>query len=308
MSEKRGCFKTGCMGCLGLLVAGFVVTGILVLVGWASSRHKDMQDRSLTATAAEAPVGADTTLVPEGFDWRAHPGKVVLKMSHGGFVVSPAEEGEGLSAHARFDAEAYTIGEKFDVEADSTWVYSIEFYRHMGGMQALFRGMFMQGNQPRVEVELPRDVPLALEADVAMGGAEMELGGLWLTSADLHGNKGGFSLAFSRPLREPMERMALSGSMGGLELVRAGNASPRSLDIDWRMGGGDIDLKGDWRNDCHAVFSIRMGGMSVTLPQDIEVDGAASSTPSIAAPDRESPLPVLHLSKHAKMGEIEFQH
>jgi len=306
MSEKRGCFKTGCMGCLGIMVVGFVISGTLVMVGWSSSRHRDMQDRRMAAAPA-AEAMADTTIVPAGFAWQGHPGKEVLKMSHGGFTVTPAAEGVGLSARARFDAEAYTIAEKFSVEPDSTWVYSIEFHRHMNGMQALFRGMFMHDNQPQIEIALPGDVPLALVADVAMGGAEMELGGLWLTSADLHCNKGGFSLAFSEPLREPMDSMVLSGSMGGLEVLRIGNASPRNLDVDWRMGGGDIDLRGAWRNDCRAGFAIRMGGMSVTLPQDIEVDGAASATPTIAAPDRESPLPVLHISKRASMGEIEFQ-
>ncbi len=305
MSENRGCFKTGCMGCLGVLLVGLVITGLLVLVGWISSTHKDIQERVLEAGAA-GPA-AESPLTASGFDWRSRPGMVVMKMSHGGFTVVPDSAGAGLAARARFDAAAYTISENFSIEPDSSWVYTLEFHRHLNGLQAMFRGVFMKGNQPQVELTLPRDVPLVLKADIAMGGAEMELGGLWLRGADLHCNKGGFSISFAEPLREPMAELVLEGSMGGLEADHLGNASPAVLDVRWRLGGGDIDLTGDWRRDCRASFAIRMGGMAVTLPADVEVDGATTATPSLAAPDRESPLPVLHISRRASMGDIEFQ-
>ncbi len=305
MSEGRGCFKTGCLGCLGTFLVVSLIVGVFVLMGWSSSRHRDIQDRQLTAS--EASAAADSSFTWQDIDWRRYPGKVVLDLANGGFVLSPAPDGEGLSARARFDAKAYTITEDFTIQPDSTWVYHIHFYRHMQGMQAMFRGMFSKGARPEVQVFLPRDVPLTLEAHVAQGGVDAELGGLWLKEADFTYDKGGFSFNFSEPLREPMERLAIHGSMGGLEAGLIGNASPAILDIGCRMGGGDIDLRGLWLRDCRASFAVRMGGMSVRIPEDIEVTGAVVGGSDLVRADGESPLPVLHISKEQSMGEIEFQ-
>ncbi len=305
MSGERGCFKTGCLGCLGVLLVVIVITGVLVLVGWNSSRHQDVQDRMLALQDAEA--AADSSLATPDFPWRSHPGRVVLDLSHGSFTLSPAPEGEGLAARARFDAEAYTIGEKFTIQPDSSWVYRISFHRHLTGMQAMFRGLFMKGSRPEVQVFLPGDVPLSLEAHVTAGGMEAELGGLWLKEAIFSYDKGGFSFGFSEPLREPMDRLSIQGSMGGVEAVAVGNASPAVLDIGCRMGGGDVDLTGNWLRDCRVTLSVRMGGMSVTVPRDMKVDGAAVPAGDIAAPTGENPLPVLHISKRQSMGEIEIQ-
>ncbi len=303
MSEGRGCFKTGCLGCLGVFLVVIVITGVLVLIGWTSSRHRDMQDRTLAPVEARA----DSTLTPEDFDWRTHPGRVVLDLAHGAFILKPAPEGQGLGARARFDAAAYTIGEKFTVQPDSTWVYRISFRRQLTGVQAMFRGLFMKGARPEVQVFLPQDVPLNLAAHVTAGGMEAELGGLWLREADLTYDKGGFSVSFSEPLREPMERLSIHGAMGGLEAVAVGNASPAVLDVNCRMGGGDLDLSGRWLGDCRATLGVRMGGMSVTVPGDLKVAGADSAGGDMAEPAGENPLPVLHITKRASMGEIEIQ-
>ncbi len=305
MSDNRGCFKTGCLGCLGVFLVMIVITGVLVLVGWNSSRHRDVQERQLAPTDAEA--GADSTFTIPDFDWRTRPGRVVLDLAHGAFVLKPAPEGEGLGARARFDAEAYTIGEEFTIRPDSSWVYKISFHRHLTGMQAMFRGLFMKGARPEIQVFLPRDVPLTLEVGVAEGGMEAELGGLWLKEADFRYDKGGFSFSFSEPLREPMDRLSIHGAMGGLEAVAVGNASPAVLDIGCRMGGGDVDLTGKWLRDCRVTLAVRMGGMSVTIPRDMKVDGAAVPAGDMAAPAGENPLPVLHISKRQSMGEIEIQ-
>ncbi len=305
MSEKRGCFKTGCLGCLGTFLVLLLLGGGLALMGWNSARHKDMQDQQLTPIEAAAQTDASLGLPTDVLHKFA--GKVVLDLSHGSFIIKPAPEGEGLSARARFDAEAYTISEEFTVQPDSTWVYHLKFFRHLNGGQAIFRSLFMKGARPEVQVFLPQDVPLVLVGNISQGGMEAEFGGLWLKEADLSYEKGGFSFGFSEPLREPMDRLFVHGAMGGTEMTLIGNASPAILDVNLRMGGGDIDLSGQWLQDCHASFAVRMGGMSVTIPKDVAVDGAMMSDTDMVMPAGENPLPVLHITKQQSMGEIEFQ-
>jgi len=107
-----------------------------------------------------------------------------------------------------------------------------------------------------------------------------------------------------------MERLKIKGTMGGFEASRLGNASPRTLSVACSMGGADIDLSGAWVRDCDASISVAMGGMTLLIPDDIEVewngDGARDLAPASPA-ELEIPLPVLTLETHAKFGEIEVR-
>ena len=145
------------------------------------------------------------------------------------------------------------------------------------------------------------------------GGFEAELGGLWITETDIRYAMGGFSLDVSDPLREPMESLTIQGKMGGFEAGGLGNASPRVLTVDCQMGGADIDLRGDWLRDCDISLAVRMGGMAVIVPDEVEVEGVPGSLPGGEEPelrraDRELSPPLLRFSLSQSMGEIEITH
>ncbi len=121
------------------------------------------------------------------------------------------------------------------------------------------------------------------------------MGGLWITAADIDYNKGGFNLDVDDPMVEPMHSLVINGSMGGFAAQNLGNASPSVLSVKCRMGGADVDLRGDWRNDCDAMVSIRMGGLSVGLPRNMRVEYESGEVPGLREDDAEVPLKVLRL-------------
>ena len=161
------------------------------------------------------------------------------------------------------------------------------------------------GSSPRVDVYLPQDVRLDLELEIAQGGAQVELGGLWLTTAELEFNQGGFQLEIGEPLRQPMERLTIYGSMGGFSASKLGNASPRELDIDFRMGGMDLDLRGHWVQDADVSISFGMGGGNVRLPKDVEIVGLAGDR-VVARRDPEIKAPILTFSVSGDLDNLEF--
>jgi hypothetical protein len=320
MGEKRGCFKTGCLGCGGFVGVVVVISAVIAVVAVNGLKDKDIQDRKFTpqtmpggaeatAPATPAPSADATPLVPAEI-WRKRPGRVVLDLGQGDFVLRPAAAGQGLNARASFDAEVHTIEEHFETLPDSTWVYHIRYYRHMPGMQAMFRSLFGGGAKSRVEVYLPPEVPIDLDISVQEGGFEGELGGLWLTGANIRYLKGGFSLSIDEPLQQPLDTLSIKGAMGGFQAVRLGNASPANLIVDCRMGGGEVDLRGRWLRDCDAKLSVRMGGMEVRVPQDVRVEGADLADlegSGLVRGDAEVPVPTLRLSVTQSMGEVEVK-
>jgi hypothetical protein len=295
--------KTGLFGCLAILVILIVFAGGTALVAWNHSGKVDVQDEVLTPQAAGPPnhvKNTKSTAVPPG------TGRVVLDLSQGEFYIRPAAAGTGVRVEATYDAEVYQIEDYFESFPDSSWVYGVRSQRTISGLHAIFRQLMAGGKSPKIQVFLPADVPLELQFLVKEGGCDVELGGLWITTADFRFKKGGFSLEAEDPLREPVQRMTIRGSMGGFEAESLGNASPRVLDVSCKMGGADIDLRGDWIGDSDIRMDVAMGGMGVRVPRNVMIQGVESAKTPLQKPDRETPLPVLNFSTKATMGEIEI--
>lgn len=162
------------------------------------------------------------------------------------------------------------------------------------------------GTSPVVKVLLPPDVPLDLEATTSQGGLELELGGLWLRTAEIEFQQGGAEISFSEPLRSPMEHLSVNGAMGGVALMGVGKASPRKLDLSFSMGGGFFDLSGPWQNDADISISASMGGAQVQLPSGLPMEGLDVEF-SRAPVDQEVPLPTLRFDiSPSTMESLEF--
>jgi hypothetical protein len=148
------------------------------------------------------------------------------------------------------------------------------------------------------------DVPLALDLELEDGGSNVELGGLWLTEADIRFSRGGFNLQVSEPLREPMENLSLEGMMGGFNAQELGNASPRNLQVDFRIGGMNLDLSGRWMEDSDIFLRWDMGGGKVHLPANVVVVGVDGIEG--AGPGGEVPPPTLEFRLSGDMDDMKF--
>ena len=302
MASKLGCFRPVLFGCLGIVVILFIGLGIAALVAWRGVDKARVEDRDLIA-AAEVTAGGEADAI--GDAPTAPPGRVILDLAQGEFVVHRGTAGEGVRVKARFNQEAYELTDDLEILPDSTWVYRVRYRRTIPALQAILQSMFGGGGDSRVDVYLPPDVPIALEMHVQQGGGAADLGGMWLTEGLIDVSKGGFSLEISEPLVEPLEMLVITGSMGGLDVSGVGNASPRILDVDWRMGGANIDLGGEWLRDCDVNLAVNMGGMAVVVPRDIDLEDAVPGESQLEVRPRETSTPVLRLHKTFKRGEID---
>jgi hypothetical protein len=184
------------------------------------------------------------------------------------------------------------------------WTYELEFERK-GNMVMSFLKSMVGGTGSEVDVYLPPDVPLNLELWVKQGEAQVDLGGLWLTETDIEFTQGAFLLDFDEPLREPMERLAFHGSMGGFMASHVGNASPRRLEVECSMGGMELDLRGAWVVDSEITIRMGQGGGEVRLPRNVEIVGLQTSRSDLRA-EAEVPRPTLTFSVSSDRGELKI--
>jgi hypothetical protein len=302
---KYGCF--GCLGCLGLLILISVgVTG----VAWIQSRSAEAEDEVITREipglpSPEIPAATEETPDPELQATATTPGHVILDLGQGEVQVRPGEPGEPIRIEARYDKDDCRLEESFEEGDGSGWTYRVKFRRFTtSGLLTSIKEAFA-GTSPRVVVYLPVDVPLKLDLGVRQGGGEIELGGLWLTDADIEFEMGGGELRFSEPLRHPMNSLSVSASMGGGAFQKIGNASPRQCDFDFRMGGMQLDLRGQWLQDSDISIRHSMGGGAVFLPDGVRLDGVPgrADTPPETG---EVPQSTLRFTVSSEMGNLEF--
>ena len=314
MAQQQGGCKTllkfGCFGCLGLLMLLLVIAAVVYGIAWSAVRNEQVEKRELTQILDffEPVSDGDAPLeVPSEFvDPNLPAGRVVLDLRHTKFDVLPAAPGEPLHVKAEFDTNYYDLSESFtEATGDEGWIYELEFKRTGDSYLLTVLKEVLGGSKPRIKIYLPRDVPFDLEASFLQGGAEVELGGLWLVNTEIEFLQGGGALEISEPLREPAESLRIDFTQGGGAIEGLGNSSARVLEVAFSMGGGYVDLRGPWQNDSEIEIEQSMGGVTLQLPKNVVIRGLKGRETPLPAED-EDPLPVLRFSTSSSMGELEI--
>jgi hypothetical protein len=302
----RKWFKLGCFGCLGILVILIVITLILSFTAWLKVRHEEVVEQVIdhAVPVASGPVETGGLTAEEAAQPEVTPGKVTLDLTNGEFHIAPAKPGEPIHVKAVYDTASYELDENFQSDGVADWSYRVHFHKTSSSLLSPLKAL-LGASSPEVHVFLPPDVPINLDLILSQGGAFLELGGLWLTNARFDFSMGGFEMDIDEPLRHPMERLSLNISMGGGEISSLGNASPRYLEVTHRMGGMDLDLRGQWMQDSEISINSSMGGGLIRLPRNVAIRGLDSKGPG-PPDDSEIKPPTLTFSVASKMGELEI--
>ncbi len=296
--------KYGCGGCLGLIVlCGLAVA---VLVGVASI---GVRSAKISETTREPTLPRDIPPPPDGAALAVGAeGRIVLDLRHTGFKIGVGSAGSSPRVEASYDTNAFELVESMDPAVpganDQRWVYRVSFHRTRNWVFSTLQQL-MGAKAPSVRVFLPPDRPIALELRVDSGAAEVDLGGSWITEALVEFERGGFQLDFGEPLRHPMERLTVRGSMGGFDARHVGNASPREAEFDFSMGGLQLDLTGPWERDASIVLRIRRGGAEVRLPKDLRIEGVPGRPIALSSPE-EIARPTLRFTVEKEGAGVEF--
>jgi hypothetical protein len=290
------------------MILGTTIVAVIFGVAWSRAEDVTVERRTLTRTLEiPEPVAAlEGSDVELGAASMPAAGRVVLDIGQCELSVKPGPPGEPIRVDAKFDPDGYELSEHFNEgDEERGWTYEVEFQRT--SMSSFVEGLsrLIRGASPRLVITLPPDVPYDLELDVSQGGGEIELGGLWLTNVDIEFMQGGAQVSFSDPLRYPTEKLRLEFSMGGGDVRRVGNASPRFVDIEIGMGGGDIDFRGEWQRDATISIDQSMGGASVRLPDDVEIRGLGRKGVETRSGE-EIPRPVLTFNVSSKLGGLDI--
>jgi hypothetical protein len=296
MATGGAWLKYSSLGCLGLVALLLMVVLVVSGTAYLTARPEQLEDRVLTPETPQESAGE----VSAG-------GRVVLTFQEADVHIQPADSGEPLRVEGRYDVNAFALEGGFvpGMEVDGTWTYRATFGR--AERSGAFSGLvsLVRGSTARIDVFLPAGVPIDLVLNMREGKAVVRLGGLWLRTADVEFGSGAFELSVDEPLREPMESLAIRTTAGGALLNHLGNASPRRLDVSYRMGGIDMDLGGRWLADAEISIDGGAGGGVLHLPSGVILEGLDLG--GIEAPTvPELTPPTLRFSVSTGMGRLEL--
>ncbi len=310
MPEKGG-KKWWVLGCLGVIGAALLVVVSVVAFAFVSARNVQTE----TDVRTHAAIGPNDDAFPSilevdqrsagatGTAGSPRRGTVVLKMLGGEAFVEPAAPGEPLSIEARYDKRDYELTERF--EDGEPWTYEANF-RLTGS--ALLTGLkeAIGGTQPRIRLRIPVGVRIDLTVLQRQGGAVVDVGGLDLRVIEFDIENAFLVVSATQLLSSPVERFTLLGSKGAVFLHNMDRVSPAQLDIDFRMGEAQLDLRGRWLQDTEIKLTTGLSDVILRLPQDAIIEGL-DTTGHVISPNVEIALPTLRFEvSQGRRGKIEI--
>ncbi len=312
-ARRRGCLRNALVGCLGVLLLAVAVPTVLVVLalvrGVPEPRPEQQQLTRPLPVEGQEPGTPGTS--PPGVPAAAIGGRLILDLTMGSFSVVPGPPGQPIRVEADYDAGSFELVESYAPEGELGFTYELTFRSRIGWLRRLMGGIHAESN--RVRLVVPRGVPLSVRGRIGVGESDLELGGLWITDADLRLGVGEHTVSFDEPGPVPMDSFRLSASVGEVRLERLGNASPARAELSQSLGEMGFDLSGAWRRDARVSVSCGIGECRVGLPGDeIRVDlervSLTVGDQNVSSVDRRPPpppgAPTLTLSVSGTLGEL----
>jgi hypothetical protein len=119
-----------------------------------------------------------------------------------------------------------------------------------------------------VDIELPTQVDLYLNATVKAGEVDMALGGLRLKEFVFRNWAGDVEIRFDEPNQITMDLLDMNAKVGEARFLRLGNARFEIADINGGIGEMRVDFTGDLVPDSRARVDLDIGEAVVRLPRD----------------------------------------
>jgi hypothetical protein len=173
----------------------------------------------------------------------------------------------------------------------------------------------------RLTLRVAPQVPSRISVVMGATEAEIELGGLSLSRADISSGAAKANLSFSRPNKIRCDRLTLK--TGAAEFNATGLGNSRCTEVSFAGGVGDVllDFTGEWNEAsvCQANINLGFGQLTIRLPRGlgvaVDVDrflasfdraglnkvGSEYQTPNYASAEAR-----LHITIKAALGDIHI--
>ncbi len=126
-------------------------------------------------------------------------------------------------------------------------------------------------DENRMRLALSPDVPMDLALELGAVEAELDLGGMALTSLDIRAGANATRVRFDRPNRLAMRSLEIEAGAASVVVSNIANANAALLSVEAGVGTVELDFGGTWTNDLAASIDVTLGTLRLLVPQDVGV-------------------------------------
>jgi len=221
---------------------------------------------ALLAAGVSSTVAAQSyrTLVETRRVEAGRPLRVNVEFAVGELLVHPAEGSRTYRVGLTYAENAFTPRVRFDA-AEGLLSVGLEGERHTNvGHDGL--------SDQRLDLALPRDVPLDLSLTFGALEGEIELGALALRSAEIRTGASESVVTFSSPTTGTCERLEFQ--VGAAEFVasRLGNSGCRVIELSGGVGEMELDLSGErLAGVTRLIVKVGLGEVRLLVPEAVGI-------------------------------------
>jgi hypothetical protein len=199
----------------------------------------------------------------------------------------PREGEERLSADVRFEIGTLELAAdkasnlySLDLEYDKAhYQPDVQYTTAAGGegrltvkLEGLHKfGVRNERRTNRLRLNLTDALPVEMNLRTGVGDARLSLSSLRLKRLEINSGVGSTRISAYEPNPETCERVRLRCGVGGLDATGLGNLNFRELDFEGGVGGANLDLTGEWRQDATMRIEVGIGGVTLRMPRDVGV-------------------------------------
>ena len=127
------------------------------------------------------------------------------------------------------------------------------------------------GDENRMELALSPAVPMDLSLEMGAVEAELDLGGLSLTSLDIKAGANATRVRFDTPNRVAMRSLEVQAGAASIVLSSLASSNAAVMNVDAGVGSVEMDFTGTWTTDIAASIDIAFGALKLLVPDDVGV-------------------------------------
>ena len=170
------------------------------------------------------------------------------------------------SLELEYDKVRYTPDIKYTLSADALHG---QFYANLHGIQRT--GIAKELPTNRMRLAFADSVPLRLHITTGVGDARLSLSGLQLSGLDFDTGVGSAKISTYEPNSVICDHIRLKSGVGSLDAVGLANLNFKELEFDGGVGGANLDLSGEWKQNADIRIQVGVGGVNLAVPREIGV-------------------------------------
>jgi len=138
------------------------------------------------------------------------------------------------------------------------------------GVEGTGRSNFFRsgGTDGEMEITLSNRIPLALTLELGAVRAEIDLGGLRLTSLSVHTGASDGSLRVSSPNSEEIESVEFQAGAASFRARELGNLNAAEISLEAGVGDYQLDLTGLRRPETRVEVEMGLGSLEIRIPRE----------------------------------------